>query len=160
MSTINDEITRLKTAKDNLKDSIKSKGVTIGEDTIDKYYLYVDSIKQTVADADYVTKLDYTGIETTTLPRYSASGYQNLEKIIVPANVGELLARFGAYDPNLMEVYLYSEEMVKLTETDYFICEEMRSVPVNVLVNNVATYRADATWRQLEVDGWVSLNEF
>lgn len=46
MSTINDEITRIKEAKDNLKASIQSKGVAVGEDKIDKYYLYVDSIEQ------------------------------------------------------------------------------------------------------------------
>lgn len=69
--SISNEILRLQTAKDNLKDSIQNKGVKVKDtDLIDSYYLLVDQIQcgssvtdLTIFVGDYYDSNSYTIIK-------------------------------------------------------------------------------------------------
>lgn len=109
---------------------------------------------------DTVTEIDYSGINKSQLPRYSACGYNNLLKITVPDNVDTLLNSFAANCPELKEVWLDSQTMVNLPEGDYFVVDNPRAQPVKVMVHNKADYENDQAWIDLVGNGVITIDEY
>lgn len=111
--------------------------------------------------ASGVTEIDYTGINVNYTPNGGGCSYPELTKITVPSNVDTLRTYFGAYCPNLTEVWLDSPTMVQLDGSDHFADGETpKAQPVKVMVHNKADYENDQAWLDLMGNNLITIDEY
>lgn len=85
ITTINEQLVRIESAKTNIKLSIENKGVTVPSDALlDAYYSYVDAIIQGITPSGNIaltkaTATDVTNYATATVSQCDASFYYNAQ---------------------------------------------------------------------------------
>lgn len=108
-------------------------------------------------DTDAVV-IDASDVYYTRVGDFRLSGLRYLEELIMPASATDLANGFLWNCPKITKVTLLSQSVPGINVDNAFLADEGATRPCpDVIVYDVAAYRADGNWAFLEGDGRINL---
>ena len=143
---ISDELTRIQTAKADIKASIEAKGVTVPSDAlIDEYADYVDEISgggggQAEEDLKNLIERDITSITipsgTTTIGQFAFAYCSSLTSITIPNGVTSIGSSAFAYCSSLTSITI-PNGVTSIGSSAFASCDSLTSVTIPNTVTSI-----------------------